>query len=140
MVIVRPFKGLRPKKELADKVASPPYDVLDSDEARQMAKSNSISFLKVIKPEIDLPLETDIYSEPVYEKGKENLNEMISNGTMVQDSEPAYYFYRQIMGQHSQYGLVATVSAQDYENGLIKKLLPYWVQQVHRAVVLFVPS
>ena len=121
MVIVRPFKGLRPKKELADKVASPPYDVLDSDEARQMAKSNSISFLKVIKPEIDLPLETDIYSEPVYEKGKENLNQMITEGTLVQDSEPAYYFYRQIMGQHSQYGLVATVSAQDYENGLIKK-------------------
>ena len=121
MVVVRPFKGLRPKKELAEKIASPPYDVLDSDEARAMVADNPHSFLHVVKPEIDLPPETDIYSNPVYEKGAANLNNMISQGTMVQDSEPAYYFYRQIMGQHSQVGLVATVSAKDYEASLIKK-------------------
>lgn len=121
MVIVRPFKGLRPKKELADKVASPPYDVLDSDEARFMAKSNSISFLRVIKPEIDLPPETDVHGDSVYHQGAENLKNMISEGIMLQDAEPYFYFYRQIMGNHSQFGLVATVSAQDYDNGLIKK-------------------
>jgi len=121
MVIVRPFKGLRPKKELAEKVASPPYDVLDSGEARQMAASNPHSFLHVVKPEIDLPSETDLYSEPVYQKGKENLNNIISEGAMVQDNEPYFYFYRQIMGQHAQFGLVATVAAIDYENALIKK-------------------
>ena len=121
MVVVRPFRGLRPKKELAEKVASPPYDVLDSEEARQMAASNSISFLRVIKPEIDLPPETDIHGDSVYLQGAENLKNMISEGTMIEDSAPYFYFYRQIMAHHSQYGLVATVSAKDYENGLIKK-------------------
>ncbi len=121
MVIVRPFKGLRPKKELAEKVASPPYDVLDSQEARQMAKNNSISFLRVIKPEIDFGPDIDIHGNSVYLQGAENLNNMVSEGTMTQDSEPYFYFYRQIMGHHSQFGLVATVSAKDYDAGLIKK-------------------
>ncbi len=121
MVTVRPFKGLRPKKELDEKVASPPYDVLDSEEARQMAKSNSISFLRVIKPEIDFEPDINIHGDSVYHQGAENLKNMISEGTMIQDPAPHFYFYRQIMGLHSQYGLVATVSAKDYENGLIKK-------------------
>ncbi len=121
MVVVRPFKGLRPKKELAEKVASPPYDVLDSDEARVMVVNNTHSFLYVVKPEISFSQETDIYSDPVYEKGAENLKNLISQGTMVQDSAPYFYFYRQIMGHHVQVGLVATVSAKDYEAGLIKK-------------------
>ena len=109
MVVVRPFRGLRPKKEMAEKVASPPYDVLDSDEARQMAAENKYSFLHVVKPEIDLPPETDIYSDPVYEKGAENLRNMIDQGTMVQDSEPAYYFYRQIMDEHAHQLLLLDV-------------------------------
>ena len=121
MVIVRPFKGLRPKKELAEKVASPPYDVLDSEEARQMAAANSISFLRVIKPEIDFGPDIDVHGDSVYLQGADNLKNMISKGTMIQDAESNFYFYRQIMGQHSQFGLVATVSAQDYEKGLIKK-------------------
>ncbi len=121
MVVVRPFRGLRPRKDIAEKVASPPYDVLDSDEAREMAAGNPFSFLHVVKPEIDLPPETDLYSEPVYQKGAENLKAMIDDGTMVQDSGPMFYFYRQIMDHHVQVGLVATVSAKDYEKGLIKK-------------------
>jgi uncharacterized protein (DUF1015 family) len=92
MVVVRPFRGLRPKRELAQKVASPPYDVLDSDEARKMADANAMSFLHVVKPEIDLPPGTDLYSEPVYERGAENLNRMIDEKTMIQDPHPYYYF------------------------------------------------
>lgn len=121
MVVVRPFAGLRPKDELAEKVASFPYDVLDSDEARELVEDNPLSFLRVIKPEVDLPPETDLYSDEVYEMGASNLRDFIENGTMLQDSRPMFYFYRQIMGDHSQYGLVATVSAADYDNGLIKK-------------------
>ncbi len=121
MVIVRPFNGVRPRKDLYEKIASPPYDVLDSEEAREMVKNNQISFLRVIKPEVDLDPNVDLYSEPVYQKGKENLHNLISEGQMVKDDKPMFYFYRQVMGDHSQYGLVATVSATDYENDLIKK-------------------
>ncbi|HEQ78663.1 MAG TPA: DUF1015 domain-containing protein [Euryarchaeota archaeon] len=121
MVVVRPFKGLRPKDELAEKVASPPYDVLDSDEAREMVGENRLCFLRVVKPEVDLDPKVDLYSDQVYEQGAKNLQEFIGNGTMVQDPDEAFYFYRQIMGTHEQYGLVATVSAQDYLNENIKK-------------------
>ncbi len=121
MVVVRAFRGLRPREDVAEKVASPPYDVLDSDEARAMVQANPLSFLRVVKPEVDLPPDTDLYSEPVYQKGAENLHTMIDDGIMIQDEKPVYYFYRQVMGDHSQYGLVATVSASDYEADLIKK-------------------
>lgn len=121
MVVVRPFQALRPKSELASQVASPPYDVLDSAEAREMAAGSPLSFLHVVKPEIDLPPGTDLYSDEVYEKGAENLRAMIDSGTMIQDFQPFYYFYRQIMGQHSQTGLVATVSAEDYMAWRIKR-------------------
>ncbi len=121
MVEVRPFRALRPNKELAEKVASPPYDVLDSDEAREITSKNSLSFLRVVKPEVDLDPSLDIYSDSVYQKGASNLFEMVMGGTILQDEKPMYYFYRQIMGEHSQVGLVATVSAVDYEKGMIKK-------------------
>jgi len=121
MVVVRPFAGLRPRKDVAGKLAAPPYDVLDSNEAREMAAGDSITFLHVNKPEIDLPPDTDPYSDAVYAKGAENLARFISEGLMRQDECPRYYFYRQIMGGHSQVGLVATVSADDYESGKIKK-------------------
>jgi len=121
LVVARPFPGLRPKKSLAEKVAAPPYDVLDSNEAREMAKGNPHCFLHVTKPEIDLEPNVDVYSDKVYARGAENLKKFISDGIMIQDKTPQFYFYRQIMEHHSQVGLVATVSADDYENGLIKK-------------------
>ena len=121
MVVVRSFRGLRPRKDIANKVASPPYDVLDSDEARVIVRGNPLSFLRVVKPEVDLEEDVDLYSAPVYEQGANNLNSMVEEGTMVLDNRPCYYFYRQVMGDHEQYGLVATVSAWDYEDDRIKK-------------------
>jgi uncharacterized protein (DUF1015 family) len=121
MVTVRPFAGLRPKNNLAEKVAAPPYDVLDSNEAREMAKGNDLSFLHVNKSEIDLPPETDPYSDAVYKKAADNLGKFVSDGTMARDESPSFYFYRQIMEHHSQTGLVAAVSVQEYDAGLIKK-------------------
>jgi len=121
MAVIKPFRGLRPKKELAEKVASPPYDVLSSEEAREMAKNNPYSFLHINKPEIDLPPETDIYDEAVYQKGRENLDRFIKEGILIQDEKPMFYVYRQIMGNHSQIGLVAGASVEEYEKGLIKK-------------------
>lgn len=121
MVTVRPFKGLRPAKELADKIASPPYDVLDSDEARTIAKENPLSFLRIVKPEVDLDPSVDLYDTKVYEQGAFNLRHLMEHGEMIQEKKPMFYFYRQIMGDHSQVGLVTTVSAEDYRNNLIKK-------------------
>jgi uncharacterized protein (DUF1015 family) len=121
MAIVRPFKGLRPRKEDAAKLASPPYDVLSSEEAREMAKDNPTSFLHVIKPEIDLDPGIDPYDKRVYEKGAENLQKMIRDGILVQDSEPAFYIYKQLMGGHRQIGLVACASVEEYEKDMIKK-------------------
>ncbi len=118
---VRPFRGLRPRPEFAEKIASPPYDVLNSEEAREMAKNNPLSFLHVVKPEIDLPPGTDLYSDEVYQKGAENLKKLIAEGYMLQDPEPHYYLYRQIMGDHSQVGIVAGASVEEYDKDLIKK-------------------
>lgn len=121
MAIIRSFRGLRPKPELAEKVASRPYDVLNSEEAREEAAGNEYSFLHVCKPEIDLPADTDSYSQEVYDKGRENLQRMISDGIMVMDEKPGMYVYRQIMNGHHQTGLVATSSIDDYFNDVIKK-------------------
>lgn len=121
MSTVRPFRGLRPGKEFAEKIASPPYDVLDSDEARSIVKDNPLSFLRVVKPEVDLNPDVDLYSEPVYQQGARNLRRLMEDGLMNQDRTPGFYFYRQIMGDHSQTGLVACVSAEDYDNDVIKK-------------------
>jgi uncharacterized protein (DUF1015 family) len=121
MVTVRPFKGLRPVKKLADKIASPPYDVLNSDEARTIVKENPLSFLRIVKPEVDLDPSIDIYDTKVYEQGAFNLRHLMEHGEMIQEKKPMFYFYRQIMGNHSQVGLVTTVSAVDYRNNLIKK-------------------
>jgi uncharacterized protein (DUF1015 family) len=121
MAVVKPFRGLRPKPEFATRVASPPYDVLSSDEARAMAKDNPLSFLHVVKPEIDLDPSTHIYDEGVYLKGAENLRKLIKDGIMVQDAEPCYYVYTQKMGGHTQTGLVASASVEDYIRDIIKK-------------------
>jgi uncharacterized protein (DUF1015 family) len=121
MATVKPFPALRPVKDKAEMVASPPYDVLNTQEAREMASGNSISFLHVNKPEIDLPPETDPYADDVYAKGRENLSRMIADGVMVQDKQPCFYLYAQKMGEHRQVGLVAAASVQEYIEDKIKK-------------------
>lgn len=121
MARLRPFRAWRPRPELAAQVASPPYDVLSSDEARRMADGNPLSFLHVGKPEIDLPPGTDVYSAAVYEKGADNLRRLIENGVLVREPDPALYLYRQRMGDHVQTGLVGGASVDEYESGLIKK-------------------
>ncbi|NOX36337.1 MAG: DUF1015 domain-containing protein [Calditrichaeota bacterium] len=121
MVTVRPFRGLRPRKDLAAKVAAPPYDVLSSEEAREMARDNPYSFLHVNKPEIDLEPGIDLYDPRVYQKGAENLKRLIQQGVMFQDEEPRFYVYKQVMGSHEQIGLVACASVEEYEKDIIKK-------------------
>src|SRR5436190_4512300 len=121
MAVIKPFAALRPKAELAGKICELPYDVMSSDEARELAKDNPLSFLHVSKPEIDLPKGTDLYSPAVYEKGNENFQRLKSQGALVQDQQPCFYLYRQIMGQHSQVGLVAIASCEDYLKSIIKK-------------------
>ncbi len=121
MALIKPFPALRPKPNLADKICELPYDVMSSDEAREIAKENPLSFLHVSKPEIDLPANTDIYSPAVYAKGKENFERLIKEGALQQDGKPCFYFYRQIMGGHTQVGLVAAASCEDYLNDIIKK-------------------
>ena len=112
---------MRPKPELAARICELPYDVMSSEEARQFAKGNPLSFLHVSKPEIDLPPGTDLYSKEVYAKAKGNFSRLISQGALKQDGKPCFYLYRQIMGSHSQTGLVAAASCEDYLSGIIKK-------------------
>jgi uncharacterized protein (DUF1015 family) len=121
MATLKPFAALRPKPELAAQICELPYDVMSSDEARTLAAGNPLSFLHVSKPEIDLPTGTDIYSPEVYAMGKENFQKLISQGALKQDSQPNFYLYRQVMGKHSQTGLVATASCEEYLANIIKK-------------------
>lgn len=121
MVVVRPFKGLRPPKEIVKKLASRPYDVMNSEEAREEAKGNEYSLLHVTKAEIDLPAWTDEHSQAVYDKVVENFKAFQDKGWLVQDSEPRIYIYGQTMGERTQYGFVACTSIDDYFNGTIKK-------------------
>jgi uncharacterized protein (DUF1015 family) len=121
MARIEPFRAWRPRPEDAARVASPPYDVLSSDEARVMAEGNPISFLHINKPEIDLPPETDVYAPEVYAKGAENLQRFVRDGVYLREPQPALYLYRQVMGDHTQTGLVAGASVDEYEHDLIKK-------------------
>ncbi len=121
MATLKPFAALRPKPELAAQICELPYDVMSSEEARAMAAGNPLSFLHVSKPEIDLPPGTDLYSDAVYAKGKENFTQLISQGALKQDEQPCFYLYRQIMGGHAQIGLVAAASCEEYLNNIIKK-------------------
>ena len=121
MARIEPFRAWRPQPHLAAQVASPPYDVLSSDEAREMAAGNPLSFLHVNKPEIDLPPGIDVYSNAVYAKGAENLRRLQEDGTLLREPVPALYLYRQRMGDHVQTGLVAGASVDEYEADLIKK-------------------
>src|SRR5213079_1838471 len=121
MATIKPFAALRPKPELAAKICELPYDVMSSDEARAMAAGNPLSFLHVSKPEIDLPPATDIYDPAVYAKGRENFQKLIANGALKQDPARTFYLYRQIMGSHTQLGLVAAASCEEYLKNIIKK-------------------
>lgn len=121
MATLKPFAALRPKPELAAQICELPYDVMSSEEARQIAAGNPLSFLHVSKPEIDLPPGTDLYSPEVYVKGRENFQKLIAQGALQQDAQPCFYLYRQIMGAHAQVGLVAAASCEEYLAGVIKK-------------------
>jgi len=121
MAILKAFKGFRPPAEYASRIASRPYDVLNSNEAREEAKDNPLSFLHVIKPEIDLPPGTDLYSPEVYQKGKDNLEAMIRDRILVQDEEDYLYIYAQTMWNKTQYGLVGCAGVLDYMNNVIRK-------------------
>ncbi len=121
MPVIKPFQAFRPQPELITKVASPPYDVLNSEEARQLVKDNPNSFLHVNKAEIDLDSSVDHYDPKVYEKASENLNKLIKERVYLQDEQEKIYIYRQIMKGRAQTGLVACVSIEDYLNGKIKK-------------------
>ena len=121
MVTIRSFKGLRPQKDLAEKVASLPYDVLNSQEARVLAKGNPYAFYKVGKSEIDLPEDINLYDERVYQKARENLQKFIADKVMVQDSEPYLYISKQKMGNHEQYSVVGCAAVDEYHQGIIKK-------------------
>src|SRR4051794_10207068 len=121
MASIQPFAALRPRPDLAAQICELPYDVMSSEEARQMAAGNPLSFLHVSKPEIDLPPSTDAYAPEVYAKGKENFQRLISQGALRQDPQPCLYLYRQIMGGHSQVGLVAAASCEEYLRGTVKK-------------------
>ena len=121
MITIKPFKALRPEAQHAKAVASKPYDVLSSKEAKIEAQGNPNSFLHITKSEIDLPESTDIHSTAVYEKAKENLQAFISRKIVFRESKPCYYIYRLTMNGKSQTGLVCASSVDDYEKGLIKK-------------------
>ncbi len=121
MAIVKPFKGIRPPKNLVEQVESRPYDVLNSEEARQEAGDNEKSLYHIIKPEIDFPEGTSEYDPRVYEKAAENFQKFQDNGWLVQDDKEQYYIYAQTMNGKTQYGLVVGAYVNDYMTGVIKK-------------------
>ena len=121
MATINPFAALRPRPELAERICELPYDVMSSAEARELAAGNPLSFLHVSKPEIDLPPALDHYDAAVYAKGRENFEGLIASGALRQDAEPCFYLYRQVMGSHSQVGLAAVASCEEYLNNTIKK-------------------
>lgn len=121
MAVLKPFKAIRPTSELVEKVAALPYDVMNSDEAREMVKGNPYSFLHVDKAEIDLDPSIDHYDKKVYEKANETMRKMISEGTFIQDDKDSFYIYKQVMDGRAQIGLVGCTSIDDYINDIIKK-------------------
>ena len=121
MATIKPFKGIRPPKQFVEEVESRPYDVLDSEEARQEAGDNEKSLYHIIKPEIDFPVGTSEYDPRVYEKAAENFHKFQNKGWLVQDDKEQYYIYSQTMNGKTQYGLVVGAYVEDYLNGTIKK-------------------
>ncbi len=121
MAIVKPFRGLRPPSAIAKDLACLPYDVMNTEEARKMAKGKEYSLLHITRSEIDLPTGTDTHSEQVYNKSAENFRKWQTNGWLVQDEKPYFYIYAQTMKGRTQYGIVGCASVDDYLNGIIKK-------------------
>lgn len=121
MATVKPFRGIRPPRNLVEQVASRPYDVLNSDEARAEAAGNPKSLYHIIKPEIDFPAGTDEHDERVYDRAVENFQAFRQNGWLVQDDADHYYIYAQTMDGRTQYGIVVAANVHDYVNGVIKK-------------------
>lgn len=120
MAKIKPFKGLRPKKELAAQVATLPYDVVSVAEAREFRK-DPYNFYHVTRSEIDLPETVDVHSQQVYDRALENLENMVKEGILIQDTEPCYYIYELVMNGRSQTGLICGSSIDDYNNGIVKK-------------------
>jgi uncharacterized protein (DUF1015 family) len=118
---IYPFRALRPPEDKVSRVAAVPYDVVNTEEARALAAGNPLSFLHVSRPEIDLPEGTHIYSDEVYEKARENFERFQSDGTLVREEEPSLYVYRLRMGEHTQVGVAAACSVDEYDRGLIRK-------------------
>ena len=121
MSLVKPFRGLRPLVDKAGDVIAPPYDVLNTAEARERVKDHPLSFLHISKPEIDLAEGTDPYAAEVYAKGAENLNKLINDKVLLREDKACYYVYRLVMGQHQQTGLVVSASVADYDTNRIRK-------------------
>lgn len=121
MAIIKPFTALRPQKNLASQIASKPYDVLNSKEAKDAVQNNPYSFLHITKAEVDLPDDIDIHSESVYQKAKENLQKFQQEGILIAEEEPCYYIYQLVMQGRSQTGLVCVSAVADYFNDVIKK-------------------
>lgn len=118
---IRSFKGLTPAKGKAEAIASLPYDVVNFEQAEEQAKGRPLSFMRVVRSEIELPAGTDPYSDAVYAHAKENFEKLVADGNLVREPENCMYLYRQQMGDHSQTGLVAVFSAEDYDADVIKK-------------------
>lgn len=121
MAIVKPFKGVRPPKNIVEKLASLPYDVMNSEEAAKMAEGKPESLLHITRAEIDCPAGTDIHSDTVYNKAVENFNKFQEKGYLAQDDEARFYIYAQTMNGKTQYGIVGCAACEDYTNGIIKK-------------------
>ena len=121
MALIKPFRGYRPPENLADKITSPPYDVMTSDEAREMVQNNNDSFLRIIKPEIDYNSGEEPLGDDLHNHAKNNLLDYIEKGNLVQDANFCFYLYQITMENHTQTGIMAAVSIEEYNQGLIKK-------------------
>jgi uncharacterized protein (DUF1015 family) len=121
VAVIRPFRALRPQADRAQLVASVPYDVVNTEEARALADGNPLSFLHVSRPEIDLPPGTDLYSDAVYRKAVENFEKLVAECPLEKEAEPSLYLYRLVMGEHEQIGIVACCSVDEYDNSTIRK-------------------
>jgi len=121
MAIIKPFKGLKPPKDIVEKLACLPYDVMNSEEAAKMAEGKECSLLHITRAEIDCPEGTDIHSETVYNKSVDNFKMFREKGWLQKDEEPRYYIYAQTMEGRTQYGIVGCAACDDYHNEIIKK-------------------
>ena len=121
MSIIRPFQAVRPSRELASRIAALPYDVYSSAEARRIVESTPLSFLRIDRAETQFPEGTDMYSQEVYDKARDILGQMISEGSFLKETSPCYYIYSLTMDGRTQTGLVGCASVDDYTGGVILK-------------------